>query len=858
MTLEAGSRLGPYQIVAPLGAGGMGEVYRARDPRLGRDVAVKTLLAGWAASPEKRARFEQEARAASALNHPNIVTVLDIGEDQGVAWIAMELVEGRTLRELLAGGQLPTRKSLEIAVQVADALAKAHAAGIQHRDLKPDNVMVSKDGYVKILDFGLAKLAEPDGDQSSEQATLARPLTGAGVVLGTVGYMSPEQAAGQATDFRSDQFALGAMLFEMATGARPFQRATAAETLAAIIREDPEPIARLNPRAPAPLRWITERCLAKDPDDRFASTRDLARDLASLRDHLSETTSSAEAQPAPRVSARWRLPAALVAAALAAGFGFGALAFRRSAAAPGAIQFDQLSYRRGTVLSARFAPDGQSVVYTAAWEGNAPEVFSVRFDSPESRSLGLPAADLLAISASGEMALGLNRRYTFGWERLGTLARAPLGGGTAPRELLEGVLAADWAPDGQALAVARDAGEKRRLEFPLGKVLYETAGWIDEVRVSPDGQQVAFVDHPERGDNLGTVVVCDRTGARNPKLRDLRSANGIAWLPGGRELLDARGVAVDMTGRRRRLMDLPGIQRLHDVSSDGRILLSRSTWRREIVGRAPAALQERNLSWLDWSYPDDLSDDGTTLLFEEQNIVNLGGNYRVYLRKVDGSPAVYLGGGRAFGLSPDGKWALAAANASDGAKALVLLPTGAGQPRTILSGTIPYDSGSWFPDGQRVLVAGAEAGHGGRLFVVDVSSGAARAATPEGVTVYHWRAISPDGRSALALRPDGTPTLYPLEGGEPRPLPGATRDDVPIRWAKDGRSVFVQRGQDVPLRVDTIDVATGARKLWKELPPLDPAGVMVAGPIRLSADGQSYVYSYRRVLDDLMVVTGVR
>ena len=589
MTLEAGSRLGPYQIVAPLGAGGMGEVYRARDPRLARDVAVKTLLAGWAASPERRARFEQEARAASALHHPNIVTVLDVGEDAGVAWIAMELVEGRTLRDLLTGGQLPTRKALEIAVQVADALAKAHEAGIQHRDLKPDNVMVSKDGYVKILDFGLAKLAEPDDEQPSEQATMARPITGSGVVLGTVGYMSPEQAAGQPTDFRSDQFALGAILFEMATGARPFQRATAAETLAAIIREEPEPIARLNPRAPAPLRWITERCLAKDPDDRFASTRDLARDLASLRDHLSETTSSAEAQPALRARSRWRASAALTAVALAAGFGLGALAFLRSAADPDATTFDQLSYRRGTVVSARFAPDGQSVIYSAAWEGNAPEVFTARFDSPESRSLGLPVADLFSISASGEMALGLNPRYTFGWERNATLARAPLGGGVAPREVLEHVLAADWSPDGQTLAVARDAGERRRLEFPPGKMIYETAGWIDEVHVSPDGRHVAFVDHPERGDNLGTIVVCDTTGARNPTLRDVRGANGIAWLPGGRELLDARGFAVDMSGQRRRLMALPGIQRLHDVSRDGRILFSRSTWRREIVGRAPGA-----------------------------------------------------------------------------------------------------------------------------------------------------------------------------------------------------------------------------------------------------------------------------
>jgi Tol biopolymer transport system component len=269
-------------------------------------------------------------------------------------------------------------------------------------------------------------------------------------------------------------------------------------------------------------------------------------------------------------------------------------------------------------------------------------------------------------------------------------------------------------------------------------------------------------------------------------------------------------------------------------------------------------MQERNLSWLDWSYPDDLSDDGATLLFEEQNIVTTGGNYRIYLRKVEGSPPVHLGEGRAFSLSPDGKWALAVTNTSDGAKALVLLPTGTGQPRTILSGTIPYDSGAWFPDGRRVLVAGAEAGKGSRLYVVDIGTGASRSATPEGVTVYHWRAISPDGGSALALRPDGTPALYPLEGGEPRPLPGATRDDVPIRWAKDGRSVFVQRGQDVPLRVDRIDVATGARKAWKELPPLDPAGVMVAGPIRLSANGESYVYSYRRVLDDLMVASGVR
>ena len=855
MALDPGAQLGPYQISGPLGAGGMGEVFRARDPRLGREIALKTLPAGLAADPERRARFEQEARAASALNHPNIVTILDVGEQDGVAWIAMELVEGRTLRELLGAGSLPTRKALEIAVQIADALAKAHAAGILHRDLKPDNVMVSKDGYVKVLDFGLAKLVEPLGETPSEQPTLARPLTNAGIVLGTIGYMSPEQASGKPTDFRSDQFALGAILFEMATGARPFQRATAAETLAAIIRDEPEPIARLNPRTPPPLRWITERCLAKDPEDRFASTRDLARDLASLRDHLSETTTSGEAaQPAPR--ARRRLhAAALVAAALAAGFGLGALVFRRAAPEADAIQFKRLTYRRGAVLSARFAPDGESVVYSAAWDGQPPEVFSVRFDSPESRPLGLPPADVFAVSASGELALGLGSRYGFGFERTGTLARAPLGGGVAPREVLENVMDADWAPDGQSLAVVRDAGERRRLEFPIGKLLYETSGWISSVRVSPLGDRVAFFDHPERGDNVGAIVVSDLAGARTT-VSDA-AALGVAWLPGGRELLTPRGVAFDLQGRRRRVLTLPGINRLHDVARDGRILFSRSNWRREILGRAPGAREERNLTWLDWSFPDDLSDDGTTLLFSEQNIAPVAGEYAIYLRRTDGSPAVRLGDGRGLSLSPDGRHALVVTSAGS-KQSLVLLPTGAGQARTIPTSLVAVEEASWFADGRRILAGGAEPGQARRLYVIDAESGDTRSVSPDGVTVYNWRPLAPDGRRAVALSADGIPSIYPIEGGEPHALRGATREDVPIRWTRDGRGVYVQRGPNLPPRVDVIDVATGVRRLFKELPLVDPAGAVIVGPIVLSADGESYVFSYRRMLDELMLASGVR
>jgi predicted ATPase len=284
MALASGTKLGPYEIIAPLGVGGMGEVYRARDTHLGRSVAIKVLPAVFSADRERLHRFEEEARSASALNHPNIITIHELGQDGSTHYIAMELVEGKTLRDLLASGLLPMRKAIEIAAQVADGLTKAHEAGIAHRDLKPENLMVSHDGFVKILDFGLAKLASP----SAEHSDLCTTSTTPGLVLGTVGYMSPEQASGDRLDFRSDQFSFGLVLYEMVTGKRAFQKATAVETLAAILREQPEPIGMQNLDAPAPLCWVIERCLAKEPDKRYVSTRDLARELSAIRDRFTE------------------------------------------------------------------------------------------------------------------------------------------------------------------------------------------------------------------------------------------------------------------------------------------------------------------------------------------------------------------------------------------------------------------------------------------------------------------------------------------------------------------------------------------------------------------------------------------
>ena len=307
MTIAAGSRLGPYEIIGPLGSGGMGEVYRARDPRLGRDVAIKVLPEDVASDRERLSRFEREARSASALNHPNVVTIYDVGQSSSVFYIAMELVEGKTVRELIAAGALPLRKLLQIGSQTAEGLARAHSGGIVHRDLKPENLMVSRDGFVKILDFGLAKVAvAPESEQSDSQlATSDGVQTGRGMVLGTTAYMSPEQSSGRPLDFRSDQFSLGCVLYEMATGKRAFQRETVAETLTAIIREEPEPIGSLNARLPAPLCWIVERCLAKDPEERYASTRDLAQDLASVRDRFEEVSpptrpTQPTSLPAPR------------------------------------------------------------------------------------------------------------------------------------------------------------------------------------------------------------------------------------------------------------------------------------------------------------------------------------------------------------------------------------------------------------------------------------------------------------------------------------------------------------------------------------------------------------------------------
>ncbi len=851
VSLSTGTKLGPYEILAPLGAGGMGEVYRARDAKLGREIAIKVLSAATASDPDRRQRFEQEARAASALNHPNILTVHDVGEADGTVYIAMELVEGRTLRELVASGEpLPTKKLLDVAAQTAEGLAKAHAAGIVHRDLKPENLMVSKDGYVKILDFGLAKLTETvSQDQSIAPTAIAAP-TQPGTVMGTAGYMSPEQASGQPVDYRSDQFALGAILYEMATGKRAFQRKTGAETLVAIIKEEPEPIGQLAPKAPAPVRWIVERLLAKDPEERYASTRDLARELESVRDHLTETSLSGglEAAGPARTRRRGWLVPALLALVLGAALGVFVKATLGSKPAP-AIQFQQLTFQRGQVQSARFAPDGQTIVYAAAWEGRAPEVFTTRPESAESRSLGLPGATVLSVSSAGEIAVSLNRHFIIGYEGTGTLARVPLAGGS-PREVLEGAQDADWSPDGKDLAVCRVVGNRSRVEYPVGKVLYQAAGWTRSVRVSPDGRLLAFIDCLQRGNNDGHLKIMDTSGKLRMTGPFVSGSGALAWSPKGDAVWFGGIEAMSLDGKVRPVWTSP-LATVEDLSRDGRVLLVESTGRRELVGFGRDGAPH-NLTALNWSFPSDISASGDTVLFYEQIRQPPG----VYVRKLDGSPAVRLADGEGYGLSPDGRWALTVKIPER--RSITLVPTGAGEPKSVDIGNLTFLWGNWFPDGRRILINGSEPGRGPRLFVQDLSGGKPRPITPEGVSIT-MQTVSPDGRSIVARGPDGRLALFPVEpGGEPRPVPGLEPEDIPIRWTADGRSLYVTRLSALPGIIDVVDIATGLRTKWKQFQPLDPSGVEQAGPAMISPDGTTYVYSFRRVLGDLFLATGMR
>jgi Tol biopolymer transport system component len=860
MALAPGTSLGPYTIVGPLGAGGMGEVYRARDARLHREVAVKVLPASFAADSERLRRFEQEARATGQLNHPNIVAVYDIGTHDGTPYVVEELLEGDTLRARLAAGALPARKAIDYARQVAAGLAAAHQKGIVHRDLKPENLFVTHDGHLKILDFGLAKVTLVREALSSAPTEAG---TGAGVILGTVGYMSPEQVRGQPADHRSDLFSFGSVLYEMLAGRPAFSAGSSVETMNAILKEEPPDLDRTVTDLPPGLGRVVQHCLEKSPEERFQSARDLGFQLEALSGissgSISQIRAADEAGRPGIFGARILLwPAVVAALVLAAAAWWAGRSIRP---AETEATYTQMTFRPGVISAARFAPDGETVVYSAAWDGKPTAIFTTRSGSPESRQLDLPPADVVSISRSGDLAILLDPHFTIGWERSGTLARVPLAGG-APREVMQEVEDADWAPEGDALAVVRAVGGRYRLEYPIGKVLYETPVWMNCPRFSPDGKLIAFIDHGTKGDDRGRIGVVDLAGHVRFLTDAFASTAGVAWTREGRAVWFSAGRIgnvravheVDLEGRQRVVDGAPTGMTLADVSAAGRTLIVRDNARRGIIGTSPGDPVERDLSWLDWSRPAALTRDGRQVLFEEQGQGG-GPNYSVYLRPTDGGPAVRLGSGWALDLSPDGRWALTAS--LEETNTLTFLPTGAGEPRTVRMPGFQFRNGLYLSDGRRLIVLATEPGHTQRFYVLDPESGAPpRPITAEGVGVF--AAPSPDGKRLAAETIGGAAQIWPMDGGDPAPLPGSQPGDLPAIWSADGRTLYVTVKQERSARLDAIDVATGRRTLVRSVAPADPAGIVAVDFIALPADARNYVYSYRRVLSALYQVDGLQ
>jgi hypothetical protein len=859
--LAPGARLGPYEVIGQLGLGGMGAVYRARDARLGRDVAIKVLPERFRTNPALLRRFEVEASATGALNHPNILVVHDVGIADGTPYIVSELLDGQSLRERLHAGSVSRPEAIDISIQICRGLAAAHEKGIVHRDLKPENVLLLRDRRVKILDFGLARM---------EGAAVGHESTLPGSILGTVGYMAPEQVRGNAASPRSDIFSLGTIIYELLSGKRAFEGASSVETMHMIVKVEPPPLDNV----PTDLERAIRRCIAKRPEDRFQTVDELAADLERCRD----------APPAPTVE--WRRPrtsprsygGVLVAvASVAVGVTVGrfvlpagpraaravaAPAGRRAEPAP--VTSERLTRRRGHVYTARFAPDGQTIVYSAAWEDAPVQVYVSVAGSPDARPVSAPGSSLFAVSPRNEvaLALGVHTKIQGGalWEETGTLALAPLGSGE-PRPVQDGVRWADLDPSGE-LTVVRNVGGRYRIESPIDHPIYETGALISHLRVSPKGDVLAFAEHPWTGDDRGHVVVLDADRKRRVLGPEWSSLAGLAWSPDQREILftaqerDHGRVlrAVTLDGAMRTLLEIPGDLVVQDVAPSGRVLVTREDARSSAMVLVPGGDQERDASWFDWSVPTDLSRDGTTVVFHEDNV---GGNYSGYLRRTDGTSAMRLGEGVTGTVSPDGRWVLAKTFEPQG---LWLLPTGTGAPRQVPLGRLEgIRRPNWLPDGQRVVFGAREAGHGDRVWVAAVDGTGLRAISDEGVSLSaSGNQVAPDGRFVLG-KPVGAASMrYGVEDGKGRPIPGLRPDEEAIGWNVDGGAVFAcTTNVEVPLRIDLVDLKTGQRQPWRTIQPTDRTGAIAIDNVLPTPDGRGYAYRMIRSISNLYVIANL-
>ncbi len=754
MRLTPGTRVGPYEVVSLLGAGGMAEVYRAKDTRLGRDVAVKVMSEALSADGDLLERFEREAKLAGSLNHPNVVALYDVGLQDGKPYFVTELLQGDALRERLAKGPIPVALALDWAAQMAHGLAAAHERGIVHRDLKPENVFITRDGHVKVIDFGIAKLVEVAREAAphgllDETMSPSGARTGTGMVLGTPGYMSPEQVRGDPVDARTDFFSLGAVLYEMLCGKRAFAASSVVESGYAILHADPEP---LPASVPTPVAQVVQRCLEKDPARRFHSARDLAFHLDLLRSPTGAltpvVTRALPAQPARWP--HWLLPT--VGALAALGLAVGTYVVGR-ASRPPMPAVEMTTFRWGRLSAGRFNPEGR-VVFSAAWSGQPLEVFTRPAGSNDAQPLGLRDAALLGISGKGELAVLLHPRLVDAVER-GTLAIASAAGGAA-REIAEDVEFADWSAQGE-LAVVRFIGGRRQLEYPLGTPLFETAGWILNPRVSPDGDTVAFL-HAEQPFAPQEAVLVDRRG----KVRSLSGlaghggGTGLAWTPSGAEVWASTTDALwatRLSGSWRLAYQGVYEMRLEDISRTGAVLVDAQDSRRDLTFVPPDGQHQRQLSWADRVYLAALSNDGGQVVFS-----TYADGFFTFIEATDGSPPVKLGPGYALALSHDLKWVLS--RPDDYREDLSLLPVGPGAPKPLAFPDLDVAGARWLRDDKHLLFAGRPTSDKQfRLYSIALEGGGPKRISETPVHQYFFE-VSQDDHFVAARGLDDIVTIF--------------------------------------------------------------------------------------------------
>ena len=854
MPLSPGSRLGPYVVAAPIGAGAVGEVYRATDSRLHRDVAIKVLRAAFD-NPERLRRFQLEAQAAGSLNHPNILAIYDIGTHDGFPYIVSELLEGESLDVRLRRGKLSASKAVDYAQQTASGLAAAHAKGVIHRDIKPGNLFITKDGRMKILDFGLAKISPLVQNPGDDTLTSSETLPG--TLIGTPAYMSPEQVRGQQTDHRSDIFSFGCVMYEMLSGRRPFSGATIADTVSAILTLELPPLSLADSTIPPALDSIVRHCMEKNPDERFQSVSDFSFAVLTLT-----LTSSvvgmpipASPKPKPRVM-NWVLAAALFLMAIAGTY------FVIPREAPSAGNFHRLTFRRGRIHAARFTPDGKEIIYSAQWETDKSDLFSVRLDIPGSRTLGYQNAELRDVSSSGELLLAMNPAIaTNGYAPAGTLARAPLSGGI-PRSIEQRIDFAAWSPDGKDLALVSETDQGTQLEYPPGKILYRTSGFISSPRIAANGKSIAFVDHPTPNNSGGSVAVIDTAGQKKTLTEFFANADGLAWSAKGDEIWFTASKsgsrselwAVTMSGKVRRVYNQAVGLVLHDISKDGRVLITNLEQRTKLLFRAPEDKEDRDLSWLDWSLMTALSRDGKLVVFSESG-EGAGANTTTYVRGTSGAPAVQLGAGSFPSLSPDGQHVVAYEKNPFG---IVVYPVGTGQPKRIPMPNFTINRAGLLPDNKGIWFNASEPQHKSRFYITNLAGEKPRPVTAEGV-FSTFPGLTPDGKYLTGLSVVKL-LLYPVDGGDPQVPVGLREGERIAGGTLDGQWFFVFARNQMPTKIWKLEWRTGRRELLTDVTSTERAGMMGINTMMVIPDGKSYSYAYSlpQHLSELHCVEGLK